>query len=203
MRKTKVKESNIKNFIDESEETIEIGINEAAVNLIIDRLTDIYTDKIGSVVRELVSNALDATYNNNGKVYIKLPGTLSPNFIVRDEGVGMSIKDLKEVYTKYGASTKADDMNQIGAYGLGAKVPLAYTNFFTIETIKDKEKIKATVIREANRTSLKINKVEDTNEKNGTTITVPVDKYDYITFAEKCKTYEKHKASLSSEIIIK
>lgn len=203
MKKTKVKENNIKSFIDESEETIEIGINEQAINLIIDRLTDIYTDKIGSIVRELVSNALDATYENKGKVYIQLPNLLDPNFIVKDEGVGMSITDLKEVYTKYGASTKADDMNQIGAYGLGAKVPLAYTNIFSIETIKNGEKIKATVIRGKTKTSLNINKTEQTDEPNGTIIKVPVEKEDFQNFEDACQTYKKHKETLSSEVIIK
>lgn len=202
MIKTKKKESNVTNYLDNTQETIEIGINESAVNLIIDRLTDIYTDKIGSIVRELVSNALDSTIDNKGKVYIELPTIINPVFSVRDEGCGMSLDDLKNVYTKYGASTKADDMNQIGAYGLGAKVPLAYTNYFTIETIKDGEKIKATVLRETHRTSLKINKVEKTEDKNGTKISVPVEKYDFDRFANSCQTYEKHKESLTSQVII-
>lgn len=202
MIKSKKKESNTINLLDNTEQTIEVGINNSAINLIIDRLTDIYTDKIGSIVRELVSNGLDATVENGGKVFIELPSSLNPTFSVRDEGTGMSLEDLTEVYTKYGASTKADDMNQIGAYGLGAKVPLAYSNFFNIETIKDNQKIKALVLREAHQTSLKISKIEETDEKNGTTISVPVELGDFDIFAQRCLTYEKHKATLTSEVII-
>ena len=41
-------------------------------------------------------------------------------------------EEVQEIYSRYGASTKTDDLDQIGAYGLGAKSPLAYGNEFTV-----------------------------------------------------------------------
>ena len=55
----------------------------------------------------------------------------------KDFGVGMSDYEVRYVFATYMKSTKDDKANEIGAYGLGAKTPFAYTDAFTIIAIKD------------------------------------------------------------------
>lgn len=181
---------------------VEMTISPEASNLIIDRLIDMYSNKVESVVRELVSNALDATVNNKGDIEITKPTEDSLYFEVRDFGTGMSEEILKDVYTKYGASTKRDDMNQIGAYGLGAKVPLAYSNNFTVETIKDGIKIVGEVLRSGGLTTFEILDKIETTESNGTLIKVPVNEYDIESFENAISNYEIFADTLDNRIYI-
>lgn len=210
MERTKLKkERNIVNLIDNTKETIQIGIDEDSIDLIIDRLTDMYQDPIASTVRELVSNGLDACAHNDGKVIIRRPKRRatfdfenSLKFEVEDEGVGMNIEEIRNVYTKYGASTKRDDMNQIGAFGLGAKVPLAYTNSFYIETTKDGEIIEASLSRDKNKTTFKVNNIKKTDKQSGTKITVYLkNDADVVRFNDAIDIYEKHADTLDTELI--
>jgi hypothetical protein len=98
----------------------------------------LYQDKPGSIVREIVCNAVDA-HRMAGKadvpVTVHLPNALEPWFSVRDEGVGLSDDDIRTVYSSYGESTKDQSNDQIGAFGLGSKTPFAYTDQFTVTSI--------------------------------------------------------------------
>lgn len=95
----------------------------------------LYSDKIGSIIRELSANALDA-HRLVGKADVPfelyLPTTLRPTFAIRDFGPGLSDEAIKNVYTTYFESTKTESNDFIGAFGLGSKTPFAYTNMFTV-----------------------------------------------------------------------
>lgn len=178
---------------------IKLGVESSAMGFIIDNLTDMYADKISSSVRELVSNALDATYDNKGDIYIYLPTAISREFSVKDYGTGMNMNELETIYTKYGASKKRENMNAIGSYGLGAKTPLAYTNAFNIKTVKDGELILGQVSRSSSGTNLNILYHEKNKDlPNQTTISFNVKKEDVDKFLEAVKTYKKHRQFLSS-----
>lgn len=201
MELTKKKERNSKSLFQAEEvDTINMEINKEAYAMIMDRLTDMYVDKIGSIVRELVSNALDATVDNKGKVTITTPSGATPKLIVKDEGTGMNEEDIRNIYTKYGASTKTTDFTKIGAYGLGAKVPLAYTDNFLVETTKDGITINGKVSRDSDRTIFEIVSKKKTNLPNGTAVTVPVKYEDTMIFGEKVSFYEKHQESLTTNV---
>ena len=144
-------------------EKVEMTLNTdsaLAQSLLIQRLTELYEDPIEATVRETVSNAIDAvsvaTSGSEPEVHIYKPTSLNPVFTVKDNGVGMTYEDLKNVYSKYGASTKADDLEQIGAYGLGAKAPLSYGTEFTVTSVKDGEKTTVMVAREEMTNFIKI-----------------------------------------------
>ena len=115
---------------------VQMGINENALGVILDLLTDLYENPIEATVREVVSNAVDASVAANTKKTIKitLPTSLRSTFTVQDFGTGMSIETIKNVYSQYGVSSKRDDFSQIGAFGLGAKAPLAYCSEFNVVT---------------------------------------------------------------------
>lgn len=142
----------------------------------------IYTDKIGAVVREITSNAIDA----GGKAFISLPNYGSPAFSVRDEGEGISPENMATIYTVYFASTKRENNDSIGGFGLGAKTPLAYTDSFSVRSIH-KGVLSLYVI---NRTAegvpvLHLMHTEPTQqERSGVEISVPVPVADFARWRE-------------------
>lgn len=80
-------------------------------------------DKIGYPIRELSTNAWDAS---RGNFEVHLPTSLNPVFRVRDFGPGMSADAMKNVYSRLYSSTKRWTNNQVGGWGLGSKSPYAY-----------------------------------------------------------------------------
>lgn len=179
-------------------EKVEMTLNTDsafASGLLIQRLTELYENPIEATVRETVSNAIDAVVKecSGDKPTVKIysPTTLNPILIIKDNGVGMTYNDLKEIYSKYGASTKIDDLDQIGAYGLGAKAPLAYGNEFTVTSIKDGQKTTIIVAREEMTNFIKIVDSVITDEPSGTTVSIPVNNADIHRFQESIKKYEQ------------
>lgn len=101
---------------------------------------NMYQDKIGSIVREISCNALDShtmAGNTETPFLIHMPDQFEPWFTVRDYGVGMSPDMVRNVFCSYGESTKDQSNDSIGAFGLGAKTPFAYTDQFNIVSIFD------------------------------------------------------------------
>lgn len=152
-------------------ETHQMGISEQGYGLILDRLIDLYTDPITSAVREVISNAQDTTIKakSNKPVEIRLY-KLDKKFSVKDYGTGMTKEELIKVYAQFGASTKTEDLDSIGAYGLGAKAPLAYTTMFMVKTIKDGKLVEAMCTRDDTGINISIIQEKETTEPNGTTV---------------------------------
>lgn len=78
---------------------------------------------------------LDQTKNTVNLYYIEGEGTgFTDNFVVEDNGVGIGRERLRG-YFKLGFSTKRTTSHALGAYGLGAKSPLAtHVPYYTLET---------------------------------------------------------------------
>jgi hypothetical protein len=98
----------------------------------------LYSDKILAVVRELSANAWDS-HRMAGKANIPftvhLPNQFEPYFSVRDYGVGLSEKEVLNLYTTYFDSTKRTSNDATGMLGLGSKSPFSYTDQFTVTSI--------------------------------------------------------------------
>lgn len=179
-------------------EKVEMTLNtdsELAQGMLIQRLTELYEDPIEASVRETISNGIDAvSVAHSGKrpeVKVYTPSNLNPVLVIKDNGIGMTYKDLVEVYAKYGASTKADDLNQIGAYGLGAKAPLSYGNEFTVTSIKDNFKTTILVAREEMTNYIKVVDSAETSEPSGTTVSIPLNNSDVERFKENVERYKQ------------
>ena len=110
----------------------------------------IYKNKIGSIIRELVSNAVDASNKNSKAVEIFIPDekdvTNGLPFYVQDFGDGMSYETVTECYMTFFESTKENDKNVIGGFGIGGKTPFIYTKEFTIETTSPDDGIRRTFV---------------------------------------------------------
>lgn len=153
-----------------------MGLDEASLNHIFRVLTDIYSDPAGSVVREYAANGYDSHVlaGQTRPVEVTFPTALNSSFIVRDFGVGMSRDDLVNVYRKYGASTKRDTNDQIGAFGLGAKSALALTNSFTVNSVKDgKQNVVIISKDEEGGSDISFLKEKVVDEPDGVIVTIP------------------------------
>ena len=98
-----------------------------------------YSDPIGSIVRELVSNAYDATTeaNSDKPVVVEITsGHDGGKIRFIDKGVGMSPERI-QLYMQWYNSSKREDNVQIGGFGIGGKSPLAYTSYYFIDTVHD------------------------------------------------------------------
>lgn len=96
---------------------------------------NIYTDKILAVLREYSSNAWDA-HRMVGKgdlpIHVTLPDTDNPTLVIRDFGPGMSPRDVFNIYTQYGESTKRNTDDAVGMMGIGSKSAFAYSDSFNV-----------------------------------------------------------------------
>jgi hypothetical protein len=128
-----------RNNVQKSLTHISQSFQIATGNKIFRILSDsIYVQKIDAVIRELCCNAYDAHIEarQDRRFLVKLPSDLDPEFKVRDFGLGLSHEDMS-MYTTYGESTKSSSNAYIGAFGIGAKSPFAYTNTFNVTSYQD------------------------------------------------------------------
>lgn len=159
-------------------ESIEFGFDSNSLAHLQSILSDLYSKPHTAVLRELSANALDAQIDAGyeGPIEVTTPNALNPTLTVTDHGIGMSIDDLYNIYTKYGASTKRESNAVVGMLGIGSKSPLAIASQFSITTVRDGVKIVAMVKKnEQGVGELTIIDTIATDEPSGTTIKVPSD----------------------------
>lgn len=164
---------------------MEIDIDSA--DFIMKMLSKFYSDPIGSLIRETASNALDS--HRTAKVDEPIIVSISiSEFSVEDFGTGIDANDVENILKKYGKSTKRDDPNALGAFGLGFKSPMAYSNSFYFIGRKNGVERKYMMF-ESEDGGNKIDLLYEsaTTERNGVKVIVPIKSYDYSTFVAKAK----------------
>lgn len=148
-----------------------------------------YEDPVLAICREICCNARDANRDNNKSnvpIKVKLPTTNSLYFEVSDSGKGISPELIDTVFIKYAASTKRNDNNQTGGFGLGAKTPFAYSDSFTVITVSNNIKYQyLCYIDETKVGKMSLISSNETNEESGTTIVIPVQQKDISLFINK------------------
>lgn len=148
----------------------------------------LYSDKIAAIIRELSSNAVDAhrsAKNMETPFELFLPCSSNPKFSIRDYGTGLSDKQIDDIYTVYGESTKEDDNDNIGGFGLGSKTPFAYTDQFFIRSYYNGEVTTYSFYFDEDEPAyLQLGK-EETIEPNGLEIFFDVDDADFDEFSYK------------------
>ena len=169
-------------------DTGSLTINTQAKNKLIKLLTNLYHDPISSTVREIISNAIDATKllpaSQRQPIDIHLPSKQELFFAVTDHASGMSPQEVKNIYLNYGTSTKDHNPQQIGSYGLGAKAPLSYTQTFVVTTVKDQQE--TTCLISLQQVQLYTKK---TTAANGTMVKIPSNDWDIHDFYAAVATY--------------
>lgn len=93
--------------------------------------SSLYSNPKFAVVREILCNAWDA--HKAAGIERPVEVTISDQkFIVKDFGSGIAPEDMTDIYCVYGSSTKQNQENQIGGFGLGCKAPFSYVNTFEV-----------------------------------------------------------------------
>lgn len=92
----------------------------------------LYSNKPLAVIREVLCNAWDVLIvagRTDRPVIVKID---EDKLSIRDFGEAFSHDLIHNIYCVYGNSTKENDGNQTGGFGLGSKSPFAYSDHFTV-----------------------------------------------------------------------
>lgn len=178
---------------------IDIKLSENAHSKVLKALfNDTYKDKWRFVI-EAISNGYDACIEANKPVWVNVITKIKSSnenkddshlnydwlesedsedssnlVIIQDKGIGMSIEDIKNVYSKVMKSGSEGKKNKVGYYGIGSKAPFKMTDIFYISTVKDGKKLSVSLSIREEGYSIKILNSEDTNEESGTSVIVPI-----------------------------
>lgn len=173
----------------EDEIKMSITSDESVLMMILSQ--NLYSDPIGSIIRELSSNALDAKVeaNNDEPIIVSLgvDATRKTWFKVQDFGTGISPEKMKNVISKFGESTKRQSVNQLGFFGLGLKAPFAYSDIFFITTVVDNVEYHYSLSKGEVSPIISLLYEKTCNNPNGTTFSVPVKYEDKYTWRTKIK----------------
>lgn len=140
--------------------------------------SSLYERKEEAVIRELSANAWDAhkmASKEDVPITISLPTELDPYLIITDEGIGMSLSDIENIFSVYGESSKSGTNDQIGGFGYGGKSPYSIADTFTITTTQ--KGITTEVIASMDK-GIPVFLIQDKGsigKSDGTTVSVPVD----------------------------
>lgn len=162
-------------------ESVALGIDEAAIPLVMDALSNLYEDPVLAYIRELSTNAADSHIQAGVErpIEVSTPTGLRPVFSVRDWGVGLSAEDIRRIYTQYGASTKRDSDAVVGMLGFGCKAPLASADQFTVVGVQDGRRVVVVIVRNEDGSGrADIVEEAETDQPNGVEVQVPADEYE-------------------------
>ena len=158
-------------------EDVQMTLDSDSLAHLMTVLSNLYSNKPLAVVREYSTNARDSHIEAgvDRPIEISTPTDFMPFLKIRDYGVGMDAETIRNVYSKYGASTKRETNLQNGMLGLGSKSALTYTTQFNITGVKDGIKTYVVVSRAADGSGvMKIISQSHTDEPNGVEISIPV-----------------------------
>lgn len=172
------------NASDAETRNFTIACNENILDTLSRRL---YTNIPRAVIRELVSNAIDANIEAgvDEKILLHLPSGLEPEFYVEDHGIGMNEETIYNVYTQYGNSTKNGSNNCIGGLGLGSKTPFAYTDQFFVISSKDGIKNTFVCFRNEQGEACITKMASEACSATGTKVSFPVKENDIRSFTNE------------------
>jgi hypothetical protein len=117
--------------------------------------TKLYENAWQSVVRELITNALDAHQAGDITRPIKVEFVCSrpeqpAGITITDFGTGMSPAEFADIFLNIGRSSKADTNQQMGGYGIGALTIFAVSEQATLTTISGGQKYSYLLYRDSN-----------------------------------------------------
>ncbi len=181
--------------VGSTEEDIRMSIDQASMVHIMQLLTDLYSDPRMAVIREYSTNAYDSNIEagNSAPIIVTLPTDLKPELTIQDHGIGLSVDDIKKVYSLYGASTKRDSNLVNGMLGLGCKSGLTYALSFNVTAIRGGVKTLAMVTKDNDGVGcINIMDTVGTDEPNGVKISIPVQAHHVSSFQQKAQDFYKY-----------
>lgn len=176
----------------QSQESIGMSLDLDSAQILMQMLSkNLYSDDIGSAIRECASNALDshrrAGVDTPIIVSFKENSSYNYEFCVEDFGIGLDADDVKNIISKYGKSTKRDSNTELGMMGLGFKAPLAYSSSFYFVCRKDGMERKYMMYEGEDTNTIDLLYEMPTTEGNGVKVIIPVKYSDAYQFRKKIK----------------
>ena len=180
-----------------------IETNATALKIWMDTL---YSNKIPTIVRELTSNARDS-HQVAGTLDIPIEihrpdSVIERTFYVRDYGTGLSEEEVLNIYSVFFKSTKNQDNDQIGGFGLGSKTPLAYSDQFYVTSFYNGKKIQYMVFKdEVGYPTLAKVGIESTDEPNGLKVEFAVNEKDVFAFEDAICSFVRSSHNFNIKIL--
>jgi len=176
----------------EINESIGMSLDLDSAHVLMQMLSkNLYSDAIGSTVRECASNALDShrRAGTDKPIVVALKATKDGTyeFSVEDFGIGLDADDVKNIISKYGKSTKRNSSTELGMMGLGFKAPLAYTSSFYFVARKNGMERKYMMYEGEDTNTIDLLYEAPTDQPNGVKVIIPVKWGDRYSFTEKIK----------------
>lgn len=112
----------------------------------------LYKNKIKAPIQELGTNAYDAHLlvgKQNVPFEVKLPNSLDGTFYIKDFGPGLSREQMTSMYMQYFNSSKRQDENSTGFFGLGSKTPACYTDMYTVTSVHNGEETSYVIAKDS------------------------------------------------------
>lgn len=152
----------------------------------------IYSNPIGSIIREITSNCVDANTELGERKPILVNINYdheNQNYYIEfiDKGIGMSEDRIQKIYTNFFSSTKRGTDDLIGGFGLGSKSCLSYNDIFYITTIFDNIKYEYVYFKDGDNYTLSLMNKYNVLEKSGTTIRLDIKDGDVGNFLKEIK----------------
>jgi hypothetical protein len=176
-----------------TQETVKMSLDLDSAQVLMQMLSkNLYSDSIGSTIRECASNALDS-HRRAGcdePIIVSFKRNSQADtyeFAVEDFGIGLDADDVVNIISKYGKSTKRDSNTELGMMGLGFKAPLAYSSSFYFVARKDFMERKYMMYEGEDTNSIDLLYEKPTAEPNGVKVIVPVNYSDRYSFTSKIK----------------
>ncbi len=175
---------------EQTQESIGMSLDLDSAQVLMQMLSkNLYSDSIGSTIRECASNALDShrRAGTTDPIIVRFRPNKDNNyeFSVEDFGIGLDADDVKNIISKYGKSTKRDSNTELGMMGLGFKAPLAYSSSFYFVCRKNGVERKYMMYEGEDVNTIDLLYEKPTTERNGVKIIIPVSWRDRYNFTSK------------------
>ena len=176
-----------------TQETVKMSLDLDSAQVLMQMLSkNLYSDSIGSTIRECASNALDShrRAGSDKPIIVSFKRNTQADtfeFAVEDFGIGLDADDVVNIISKYGKSTKRNSNTELGMMGLGFKAPLAYSSSFYFVARKDGMERKYMMYEGEDTNSIDLLYERATSEPNGVKVIVPVNYSDRYNFTNKIK----------------
>lgn len=153
-----------------------VKVGAKMFSLTMDKL---YSNKLGSTVREVCSNAYDS-HRSAGKAdvpfNITLPTKDNEELTVEDFGTGLSNDRIFQLFGTLFESSKDQSNGDVGGFGLGSKSPFSIADTFTIESNWEGTKTHFLNYKDSfGCPNISITNTEPTEADNGIKIIIPLD----------------------------
>ena len=173
----------------QSQDSIGMSLDLDSAQMLMQMLSkNLYSDAIGSTIREWASNALDSHRRAGVEAPIVVGFKIVNDqyeFSVEDFGLGLDDQDVKNIISKYGKSTKRNSATELGMFGLGFKAGLAYSSSFYFQCRKNGVERKYMMYEGEDVNTIDLLYEKPTTERNGVKMILPVAHRDRSEFNEK------------------